>query len=130
MDTPLIIEGSRITDIESLYVELNRVFMAEEDWTLGPSLDALHDLLGGGYGALQGKGTHCVIWRDFATARAALGVAATRDWLQQKLAQPNTFNAARITAQLQALEDGSGPTYFDIVMEIFADHPDILLRTE
>lgn len=44
----LHIEGASINDIASLYVEINRVFMADEDWQLGASLDALDDLLHGG----------------------------------------------------------------------------------
>jgi hypothetical protein len=50
----LRLDGRRITGIPSFYDEVNRVFMADESWTLGPSLDALDDLLYGGYGALHG----------------------------------------------------------------------------
>jgi hypothetical protein len=32
----LQIEGCAIHDIPSLYAEINRVFMAGEDWQLGP----------------------------------------------------------------------------------------------
>ena len=39
------IDGSRVHGIPSLYAELNRVFMPDEPWTLGESLDALDDLL-------------------------------------------------------------------------------------
>lgn len=54
MTRTLTIDGSRIHDIPSFYDEINRVFMTGVDWTLGPSLDALDDLLYGGYGALDG----------------------------------------------------------------------------
>lgn len=39
------IDGTTIHGIPSLYAELNRVFMPDEEWTLGESLDALDDLL-------------------------------------------------------------------------------------
>lgn len=128
MRPTFIIEGRRITDIPSLYVELNRVFMAGEDWTLGASLDALDDMLYGGYGALQGHDTATLVWRDMAATRAALGVAATVAWLQQKRDQPGTFNATQISSQLDALQRGEGQTYFDIVLEIIAGHPAIELQ--
>jgi hypothetical protein len=35
------------------------------------------------------------------------------------------FNGSTIAGQLTALEQGRGTTYFDIVMEVFADHPNI-----
>lgn len=74
----LHIEGASINDIASLYVEINRVFMADEDWQLGASLDALDDLLHGGYGALAGHAIATVVWRDIAHSRDALGRETTR----------------------------------------------------
>ena len=94
MSVEFTLQGSDIVDIPSLYAELNRVFMADEDWALGNSLDALDDLLYGGYGALQGQQAVTVVWQDMETSRAALGVAATTAWLQHKLDQPGTFNTA------------------------------------
>ncbi|CAM0121321.1 putative barnase inhibitor [Stenotrophomonas geniculata] len=123
----LHIEGASINDIASLYVEINRVFMADEDWQLGASLDALDDLLHGGYGALAGHATATVVWRDIAHSRDALGRETTRAWLQSKLAQGGRFNGAAIHAQLTALALGQGQTYFEIVMEIFGSHPQITL---
>lgn len=126
----LLLDGSAIHDIASFYAEINRVFMADEDWQLGPSLDALDDLLYGGYGALAGHATASVHWTHIAHSRAALGVAATRAWLQEKRARPGIFNTAAIDAQLDALEHGAGQTYFEIVMDVFAAHPNLRLRTD
>lgn len=127
MSLHLQIEGRAITGIDGLYAEINRVFMAEEDWQLGASLDALDDLLYGGYGALAGHLTATVVWRDIEHSRIALGADATHAWLQSKLQQPGTFNVDAIRRQLDALERGEGQTYFEIVMEIFAGHPRITL---
>lgn len=123
----LQIEGTAIVDISSLYAEINRVFMAGEAWQLGPSLDGLDDLLYGGYGALAGHETATLVWRDIDRSREALGLEATRAWLEDKLRQPGTFNAETIGRQLDALQHGEGQTYFDIVMEIFASHPNVAL---
>src|SRR4051812_9566806 len=91
--TTLILEGDRIHDIPSFYDEINRVFMAGEAWKLGESLDALNDLLHGGYGAARGAGPVLLVWRDMEKSRAALGVAATQAYYREKLARPGTFNA-------------------------------------
>ena len=123
----LHIEGASINDIATLYVEINRVFMADEDWQLGPSLDALDDLLWGGYGALAGHASTTVVWRDIEHSREALGRATTQAWLQSKLDQAGTFNTAVIADQLAALQQGQGQTYFEIVMEIFNGHPQVTL---
>lgn len=126
----LQIEGRAITGIDSLYAEFNRVFMVGEDWQLGPSLDALDDLLYGGYGVLAGHATATLAWKDIAQTRHALGEATTRAWLQDKLDNTATFNTATVAQQLRALQRGEGKTYFEIVMEIFAGHPNISLRME
>ncbi len=127
MTLVLHIEGASINDIASLYAEINRVFMASEHWQLEPSLDALDDLLHGGYGALAGHGQARVIWRDIAHSKTALGADATGRWLQAKLDAPGRFNTQAIARQLQALQRGEGQTYFEIVMQIFNSHPNITL---
>lgn len=121
----LIINGTAIDDIPSFYAEINRVFMAGEDWQLGNSLDALDDLLHGGYGILAGNLPATMYWQDLAHTRNALNAAVTRAWLQEKLQRPGTFNVAAATAQLHALDRGEGKTYFDLVMEVFAAHPQV-----
>jgi len=74
----LVLQGSAVSDIPSFYAEINRVFMAGEDWKLGHSLDALDDMLYGGYGVLAGHEGATLIWRDIEHSRNALGVDATR----------------------------------------------------
>ncbi|HFT7410733.1 TPA: ribonuclease inhibitor [Stenotrophomonas maltophilia] len=127
MTIVLQIEGAAINDIPSLYAEINRVFMAGENWQLRPSLDALDDLLHGGYGVLAGHDRAAVIWGDIEHSRAALGRTTTCQWLQSKLEAPGTFNTRTIALQLDALQRGLGQTYFEIVMEIFASHRQITL---
>lgn len=127
MSPALRIEGARIRDIPSLYAELNRVFMRGEDWTLGESLDALDDLLYGGFGVLDGDTPIDVVWADSRIASEALGKETTRAFYQAKLARPDVYSADSARAALEALDAGNGPTYFDVVMEIFASHKNIRL---
>lgn len=127
MSPALRIEGARIRDIPSLYAELNRVFMRGEDWTLGESLDALDDLLYGGFGVLDGDAPIDVVWADSRIASEALGKETTRAFYQAKLARPDVYSADSARAALEALDAGTGPTYFDVVMEIFASHKNIRL---
>ncbi|WP_103098086.1 barstar family protein [Novosphingobium guangzhouense] len=122
------IDGAAITGIAALYAQINAVFMADEDWKIGESLDALNDLLHGGFGAIAGADAVTIRWKDIARTRAALGAEATADLLRQRSATRTMFNGARIADQLAALEAGGGVTYFDIVMDIFADHPAIVIE--
>lgn len=119
------IDGSRIEGIGDFYAELNRLIMAGEDWRLGESLDALNDLLYGGIGALEGDSAPRFVWRDHQHSRAALGVEATGEWLRGKLGGP--FNHDLIRSQLADLDAGTGRTYFELILDVFADHPAIVL---
>lgn len=124
MTAPLLeltIDGNRFNDILGFYAEINRVFMAGEDWQLGASLDALDDLLYGGYGAMKHAERIVLHWIAMDKSRADLGLDTTRRWLQEKL-ETGQFNGETIRAQLDALERGEGQTYFDIVMEILEAH--------
>ena len=118
----LSIIGRNIRDIPTFYAEINRVFMAEEDWRLADSLDALNDLLYGGYGAIEGREPARIVWHDNAASRSALGVEATRAFLAEKLQRPDLFNVHVFGRQLEALDRGTGQTYFEIVIEIIGDH--------
>jgi RNAse (barnase) inhibitor barstar len=128
MSRTLILDGTRIHDIASFYDEINRLFMADVDWQLGHSLDALDDMLYGGFGALDGDAPVTLVWTAFAQSRDALGIDATRAWMQDKLDAPGRYDKARIRRDLDALEAGSGPTFFDLVLEIVAAHPNITLE--
>jgi len=126
----LVIDGARVHGIRSFFDEINRVFMADESWDLGASLDALDDMLYGGYGAASGDGPVTIVWTDAAHSRAALGTEATRAYYREKLAHPQTFDTARFTRQLAEFEAGTGPSYFDTVLAIFASHPRLRLVLE
>lgn len=127
MTKTLRIAGATIRNIPTFYDEINRVFMADEDWRLADSLDALNDMLYGGYGAIEGREPVRIVWQDIEESRAALGEAATRAFLAEKLRRPDRFDRDAIDRQLDALDHGMGQTYFDIVLQIIGDHHNIVL---
>ena len=125
-----VLDGNRFSDIAGFYRELNHLFMEGESWQLGESLDAFDDLLYGGFGALAGQEEMVLRWRHFEKSRADLGLDATRNYYRNKLANPQQYNTALAGQQLKALEAGGGQTYFDILLEIIAAHPNVRLVPE
>lgn len=101
--------------------------MAEEDWKLGLNLDALNDMLYGGYGAIKGGQPVTLIWQNMEKSRADLGFDVTRNFYRSKLQNPELFDCRKIKKDLAELERGTGATYFEIVLQIIADHPNIKL---
>ncbi|MEP7455058.1 ribonuclease inhibitor [Phyllobacterium sp. SB3] len=127
MTDTFTIDGKNVSDISSFYDEINRVFMADEDWKLGPSLDALNDMFHGGVGAIKGNGPVTLIWKEMEKNRTDLGVEVTRRFYLGKLESPEQYDVMRIKRDLAELENGTGPTYFEIVLQVIADHPNITL---
>lgn len=124
----ITLDGNRFDDIRGFYDEINRAFMPNENWRLGDSLDALNDMLYGGYGVSAGASTVCIHWENMAKSRRDLGVEATRSWLTAKLDPSGRHNQRLIRGQIAALDRGEGQTFFAIVQAILADHPRIRLK--
>jgi len=130
MEKTIIIDGYNIKDIPSFYEEINRVFMTDEDWKIGTSLDALNDLLYGGFGKIEGKEEVQLIWKNFEQNRSDLGLELTKVYYLNKLKSPDVFNVDFVREKLAELENGNGRTYFEIVLEIIGEHPNIRLFPE
>ncbi|ALO66147.1 ribonuclease inhibitor [Arthrobacter alpinus] len=122
------IDGAEVHGISDLYVQFNRALMTDQDWRLGQSLDGLNDVLYRVDGEIRADHPATFVWIDHAHSREALGFDETQRWLQNKLSQPNSFNQQRIQADLDELRSGVGKTYFELILEIFADHPLIELQ--
>lgn len=101
--------------------------MKNVDWKLGNSLDALNDMFYGGYGEIKGDEEIYLVWKDFEKNRQDLGSGLTKAWYMDKLNSPSIFNAELFREKLSALENGTGQTYFDIILEIIDEHPNIKL---
>jgi len=127
MKETIIFDGNNIHDIPSFYEEVNRIFLAGVDWKLGHSLDAFNDMLYGGYGRIKGNGEVELIWKNFEQNRKDLGMELTKAYYEEKLKFPEKFNTDFVQEKLAELADGKGQTYFDIIQEIIADHPNIKL---
>ncbi|WP_439558176.1 barstar family protein [Dyadobacter sp.] len=123
----IVIDGNAVHDIPSFYDEVNRAFMQGEDWILGASLDAFSDLLFGGFGAIKGNEPVELVWLNQRRSREVLGFETTKAYYTEKLAPDSPFNKTHFTEKLKALESGEGQTYFDIILEIIAEHPNIKL---
>ena len=104
--------------------------MASEDWKLGESLDALNDMLYGGYGKINGHQKVKLIWKNYEKNRMDLGFDLTKAYYENKLKYPTVFNIDFVNRKLDELKNHEGQTYFEIIQEIIAQHPNIELVPE
>ncbi|MDH1881099.1 barstar family protein [Empedobacter falsenii] len=130
MKKEIQIDGSKIQDLTSLYKEFNDKLMPNEDWELGESLDALDDLLYGGFGEINGNEAIRFVWTDFERMKELFGYDFTLNFYQNKLKYPEVFNVELIQNSIEELQNGNGKTYFEIILEIIESHSNIELVTK
>ena len=123
----IIIEGKNINNIETFYEEVNRVFMLHENWKIAQSLDAFNDMLYGSFGEIKGKEKIQLIWKDMEQNQKSLGFQTTLEFYQNKLKSPEIFNHKFVLSKINELHNDVGLTFFEIVLEIIANHDNIML---
>ena len=123
----IIIEGKNINNIETFYEEVNRVFMLHENWKIAQSLDAFNDMLYGSFGEIKGKEKIQLIWKDMEQNQKSLGFQTTLEFYQNKLQSPEIFNHKFVLSKINELYNDVGFTFFEIVLEIIANHDNIML---
>lgn len=127
MEKEIILNGFLIHDKQSLFEEINRVLMANEDWEIGESLDALSDILYGGVGIIKGSEPIRLEWKNFAENEKCFGKAFTIKFYKEKLQHPEIFNIKLLHEKILELQHDRGQTYMQMILEIIAEHTHIKL---
>ena len=118
------IEGTRFATLEGFFAEVGHVLIPGATW--GHNLDAFDDILRGGFGTPREGFT--LLWRDAARSRRLLGYPETIRQLERRLARCHPGNRERVAAELARARRGEGPTVFDWLTAIIAEHDDITLE--
>jgi RNAse (barnase) inhibitor barstar len=124
----ITIHADHFSDLAGFYEEMNRLFMKDVDWKMGHSLDALNDILYGGFGVFNPGEPVLVLWLNVSKSKADLGPDETKKNYQMKIDKGYPYNVKLFQEKLAELEKGQGQTLFDIIIEIFTDHRNIELR--
>lgn len=69
----IIINGDNFSDSESFYCEIDRVLTKDLDWKTGHNLNALNDLLRGGFGVYEYEEPVKIIWINYSESIKRLG---------------------------------------------------------
>jgi RNAse (barnase) inhibitor barstar len=113
-----IIDGSRFATLEEFAKEFSRVVLRGHDWS--GNLDALDDILRGGFGTPAGG--FSLRWRNSDLSRDRLGYTETVRQLRSRLGRCHPTNLARVASKLEEAEKSSGPTVFDWLVDVIRSH--------
>lgn len=118
MPDVFVLDGSRFDDLDGFFAEVGRVLIPGSTW--GKNLDALSDVLRGGFGTPAGGFT--VRWVNAARSRESLGQAATVRWLEARLPLVHPSNRSEFARRLEHARKGRGETLFETLVEILRSH--------
>jgi RNAse (barnase) inhibitor barstar len=112
------IEGAAFSTIEEFYDEVSRKVIPGTHW--GRNLDALNDILRGGFGTPD-EG-FVLRWKNSALSRQRLSYLETIRLLEIHLQRCDPTNRLAVAEDLERAKAGVGPTVFDWLVEIIQIH--------
>ena len=116
--TSYVIEGINVRSLEDFWEDLSRVLIPGVTW--GRNLDALNDILRGGFGTPD-EG-FILIWKNSKNSKEHLGYSETIRQLSLRLKTCHTSQYQNVTELLEATKNQRGPTVFDWLTCVISDH--------
>ncbi|HYG57524.1 MAG TPA: barstar family protein [Symbiobacteriaceae bacterium] len=118
MKTVYELDGLNFSTLEAFYDEISRVLIPGARW--GHNLDALNDILYGGFGTPGGG--FILRWKNSDVSRSRLGYPETVRQLRLRLRWCHPDNRSWVKVDLQNARNNTGPTVFDWLVEIIRMH--------
>jgi RNAse (barnase) inhibitor barstar len=112
------IDGSRFDSLSGFWNEISTRVIPGHEW--GRNLDALNDILRGGFGTPEGG--FRLRWVNFQRSKEVLGYPETIRRLEGRLQKCHPLNVEHFKEQLERARRGEGPTLVDMVITIIKIH--------
>lgn len=120
----IIIDGSKFSNLEEFYDEMERILTKNLTWRVGRNLDAFNDLLRGGFGVHEYGEALAIKWLHADKSRCDLGYEATVNHWEKVLTKCHPSNIPYIQEKLDMAKSHKGDTLFDIIIKIILDSED------
>ena len=75
----IVIDDDHFCDLETFFIEMDRVLTKNMNWKTGHNMNAFNDLLWGGFGVYEYDEPIKMIWINFNKSEALLGKEITED---------------------------------------------------
>ncbi len=118
-----IIDGKQFSDLDGFYDHVGDILCPGFDW--GRNLDALNDILRGGFGAFDYGEPIEILWHNCDKSKRDLGWEATIKQLRSMLAKCHPSSRPTIERLLTDTRNNRGQTVFDWIVDLFMSHDHI-----
>lgn len=112
----VVLDGDAFSDIAGFYAEISRLLAPGEPPV--KNLDALNDLLRGGFGETGAFEPLEIRWLHAEKSRRELGQEATLAYYEARLPRVRPENREKAERRLEKLRAGEGKTLFDQITEL------------
>ncbi len=117
----ITINGNNFSEIEGFYDEAYSVLTSGLTWEVAHNLDALNDILYGGFGAFNADEEIILIWNNFEKSRKDLGREPSIAYYERRAADLTGSRAAYFQNLADELKAGRGETLIDTITSIIQD---------
>jgi RNAse (barnase) inhibitor barstar len=127
MSAEVLIDGAAFDDLAGFYDEVERKLTKGLDWNIGRNLDALNDVLRGGFGVHEYEAPVHITWLHSDKSKKDLGQHATIAYVRGKLERCHPSNRKLVQQELKDAKAGKGEMLFDIIVSIIGGHEHVSL---
>lgn len=127
MKPQVILDGTKFSTLEGFYDEVESK-LVKGYW--GQNLDALNDMLRGGFGGREYEEAFVLIWQHSGKSRQDLGYPETVSQLEKRLLSCHPSNYDYVKDLLADARRGEGETAYDWLIGIIREHEHIAFKEE
>ena len=117
----IVIDGNKFSDEEGFYDEIDRLLTQDLDFTTGHNLNALTDILRGGFGVHEYGEPLKIRWINASKSRKDLGYEETRKHWEKILTRCHPSNTEHVRQMIEDAGNFQGDTLFDTITEVIRD---------
>lgn len=117
----IVIDGTKFSNIEEFYDEIDNLLTKDLPWKTGHNLDAFNDLLRGGFGVHEYGQRLQIKWTNFAKSKKVFGYEATVKHYERMLGICHPDNRQYVEKKLADARENRGQTLLGIIVEIILD---------
>jgi len=121
----IVINGNHFSDIEGFYDEAYRVLTSGLDWQPAHNLDALNDILYGGFGTFSLGEPIVLEWINYPKSRKDLGREPSIRYYESRAAGLSGKRADYFQGLADQLKTGGGETLIGMISGMIGERQNI-----
>ena len=127
MTKEIEIDGNNFSTLMQFYDEIEKKLTNGLDWKIGRNLDALNDVLRGGFGVYDYEEAIRLKWKNSDKSKLDLGRKETIKYIEDKMRRCHRTNVSAVKSDLEEAKKGNGEMLFDIIVDLMRGHEHIRL---